>query len=165
MFFRARWLHIYQFLRAHPEYHLVWCTNGTDVEMLREPWAEMAPGKIYVGSEHKTYADEWMRINHHGSAYQQFLDQHRDEPLLNAGLLGGCREDVMEFAHRVIRLYYRIESHRFLKMETAPATLVDMGAFGMAAKSFGDRIVTGHKVHTIFKTDGFGKEVAWFRHK
>jgi hypothetical protein len=161
----SRWLHIYQYLRAHPEYHLVWCTDGTDVEMLREPWAEMQPGKIYVGSEHKTYADEWMKANHHGKAYSEFIEQHRDEQLLNAGLLGGSREDVMEFAHRIIRLYYRIESHRFWKMETAPATLVDMGAFGMAAKSFGDRIVTGPKVHTIFKTDGIGKECAWWRHK
>ncbi|EPM7086512.1 glycosyltransferase family 2 protein [Enterobacter hormaechei subsp. xiangfangensis] len=161
----ARWLHIYQFLRSHPEYHLVWCTDGTDVEMLREPWAEMEPGKIYVGSEHKTYADEWMKANHHGKAYSDFIEQHRDEPLLNAGLLGGSREDVMEFAHRIIRQHYLIESHRFWKMEVAPATLVDMGAFGMAAKSFGDRVVTGPKVHTIFKTDGFGKEVAWFRHK
>lgn len=161
----ARWLHIYQFLRAHPEYHLVWCTDGTDVEMLREPWAEMEPGKIYVGSEHKTYADEWMKSNHHGKAYGDFIDQHRDEPLLNAGLLGGSRADVMEFAHRIIRFYYRIESHRFWKMETAPATLVDMGAFGIAAKSFGDRIVTGPKVHTIFKTDGIGKENAWWKHK
>lgn len=161
----SRWLHIYQHLRAHPEYHLVWCTDGTDVEMLREPWAEMQPGKIYMGSEHKTYADEWMKANHHGKAYSEFIEQHRDEQLLNAGLLGGSREDVMEFAHRIIRLYYRIESHRFWKMETAPATLVDMGAFGMAAKSFGDRIVTGPKVHTIFKTDGVGKESAWWRHK
>lgn len=161
----ARWLHIYQFLRAHPEYHLVWCTDGTDVEMLREPWAEMEPGKIYVGSEHKTYADEWMKANHHGKAYSEFIEQHRDEQLLNAGLLGGSREDVMEFAHRIIRQHYLIESHRFWKMETAPATLVDMGAFGVAAKSFGDRIVTGPKVHTIFKTDGFGKETAWWKHK
>ncbi|EBY0801687.1 glycosyltransferase family 2 protein [Salmonella enterica subsp. enterica serovar Berlin] len=161
----ARWLHIYQYLRAHPEYHLVWCTDGTDVEMLRDPWAEMVPGKIYVGSEHKTYADEWMRANHHGKAYSDFIEQHRDEQLLNAGLLGGRREDVMEFAHRIIRLYYRIESQRFWKMETAPATLVDMGAFGMAAKSFEDRIVTGPRIHTIFKSDGVGKEHAWFRHK
>ncbi|WP_426768867.1 glycosyltransferase family 2 protein [Enterobacter hormaechei] len=161
----ARWLHIYQFLRAHPEYHLVWCTDGTDVEMLREPWAEMEPGKIYVGSEHKTYADEWMKANHHGKAYSEFLEQHRDEQLLNAGLLGGSREDVMEFAHRIIRQHYLIESHRFWKMEPAPATLVDMGAFGMAAKSFGDRIVTGPRIHTVFKTDGFGKESAWWKHK
>ncbi|MEY6763693.1 glycosyltransferase family 2 protein [Kluyvera ascorbata] len=161
----ARWLHIYQHLRAHPEYRFVWCTDGTDVEMLREPWAEMEQGKIYVGSEHKTYAEEWMKANHHGKAYGDFLEQHRHEPLLNAGLLGGCREDVMEFAHRIIRQHFLIESHRFWKMEPAPTTLVDMGAFGMAAKSFGDRIVTGPKVHTIFKTDGFGKEVAWWKHK
>jgi len=161
----ARWLHIYQYLRAHPEYHLVWCTDGTDVEMLREPWSEMQPGKIYVGSEHKTYSDEWMKGNHHGKAYSDFIDQHRDEPLLNAGLVGGIRTDVMEFAHRIIRKHYLIESHRFWKMETAPATLVDMGAFGMAAKSFGELIVTGPKVHTIFKTDGFGKELAWWKHK
>ncbi|CAB5587593.1 Uncharacterised protein [Citrobacter werkmanii] len=71
----------------------------------------------------------------------------------------------MEFAHRIIRQHYLIESHRFWKMEAAPATLVDMGAFGMAAKSFGNRIVTGPLVHTIFKTDGFGKETAWWKHK
>ncbi|HAT3749147.1 TPA: glycosyltransferase family 2 protein [Klebsiella oxytoca] len=161
----ARWVHIYQHLRAHPEYRFVWCTDGTDVEMLREPWTEMEQGKIYVGSEHKTYAEEWMKVNHHGKAYSDFIEQHRDEQLLNAGLLGGSREDVMEFAHRIIRQHYLIESHRFWKMETAPTTLVDMGAFGMAAKSFGDRIVTGPKVHTIFKTDGFGKELAWWKHK
>ncbi len=161
----ARWLHIYQHLRAHPEYRRVWCTDGTDVEMLREPWDEMQPGKIYVGSEHKTYSDEWMKANHHGKAYRDFIEQHRDEPLLNAGLLGGNREDVMEFAHRIIRLHYRIESQRFWKMETAPATLVDMGAFGVVAKSFGACIVTGPQVHTVFKSDGIGKECAWWRHK
>lgn len=161
----ARWLHIYQYLRAHPEYRFVWCTDGTDVEMLREPWAEMEPGKIYVGSEHKTYAEEWMKVNHHGKAYKDFLERHRDEQLLNAGLIGGLRQDVMEFAHRIIRQHYLIESHRFWKMETAPTTLVDMGAFGMAAKSFGNRIVTGPLVHTIFKAEGFGKELAWWKHK
>ncbi|MGQ7173266.1 hypothetical protein ACUOCP_50145, partial [Escherichia sp. R-CC3] len=48
----------------------------------------------------------------------------------------------MEFAHRIIRQLYLTESHRFWKMETAPATLVDMAAFGMAAKSFGDQLLT-----------------------
>lgn len=161
----ARWLHIYQHLREHPEYGLVWCTDGTDVEMLREPWSEMEPGTIYVGSEHKTYDDQWMKANHHGKAYIDFIEQHRNEPLLNAGLLGGSREDVMEFSHRIIRQHYLIESHRFWKIERAPETKVDMGAFGMVAKSFGDKVVTGPKVHTIFKTEGIGKELAWWKHK
>lgn len=161
----VRWLHIYQHLRAHPEYHLVWCTDGTDVEMLSEPWDEMEPGKIYVGSEATTYSDPWMKKNHHGQTYHSFFDKHKADTLLNAGLLGGCREDVMEFAHRIIRLYYRIESQRFWGIEKAPVTSVDMGAFGIAAKSFGDRVVTGPQVHTVFKTDGFGKESAWWKHK
>lgn len=160
-----RWLHIYRWLREHPEYRFAWCTDGTDVEMLFPPWDEMEPGKIYVGSEPKTYADDWMLKHHHGRVYSEFLREHRTDTLLNAGLLGGLREDVMEFAHRIIRLHFRIESHRFWKMETAPTTEVDMGAFGIVAKSFGDRIVTGPRIHTVFKSEGIGKEYAWFRHK
>lgn len=38
---------------------------------------------------------------------------------------------------------------------------ITMRAFGIAAKFFGERIVTGQKVHTVFKTDGFGNECAW----
>lgn len=161
----SRWLHLYQYLRANENYQLVWFTDGTDVEMLHSPWDEMEPGKIYVGSEHSTYSLKWMHDNHHGRFYTEFLNKHADDQLLNSGLLGGRREDVMAFAHRMIRLYYWIESHRFWGNEKAPSTVVEMGAFGVAAKSFGDRIVTGPKVHTIFKTDGIGKEVAWFRHK
>ncbi|HEY2454130.1 MAG TPA: glycosyltransferase family 2 protein [Scandinavium sp.] len=161
----ARWLHIWQHLRQHPEYKFVWCTDGTDVVMLREPWGDMVPGKIYVGSEPSTYANKWMHDNHHGKFYTEFLNKYRNDTLLNAGLLGGLRDDVMAFIHRMLRLYYWIESQRFWRTETAPATVVEMGAFGAAAKAFGDRVVTGPLVHTVFKTDGIGKEFAWWRHK
>jgi hypothetical protein len=40
-----------------------------------------------------------------------------------------------------------------------------MIAFGIVAKSFGDRIVTGPRIHTVFKTDGSVKEAAWWKHK
>ncbi|TCL06897.1 glycosyltransferase family 2 protein [Sodalis ligni] len=164
VYFR-RWLHIYQYLRDHPEYRLVWCTDGTDVEMLREPWQDMEPGKIYVGSEPKTYADAWAREKHPERVYQQFIEQHPNETMLNAGLLGGNREDVMAFAHGIVRLYYRIESQRFWKTEQARAAIGDMLAFSIVAKALGDRIVTGPRVHTVFKSDGIGREFAWWMHK
>ncbi|BBV82184.1 glycosyl transferase [Enterobacter kobei] len=164
VYFR-RWLHIWQYLRDNPQYRFVWCTDGTDVEMLREPWSEMEPGKIYVGSEPKTYADTWAKQNHPERIYQEFIEAHRNDVMLNAGLLGGTRADVMAFAHGIIRLYYRIESYRFWKKEQAGAAVGDMIAFGIVAKSFGDRIVTGPRIHTVFKTDGVGREYAWFRHK
>lgn len=164
VYFR-RWLHIYQYLRDHPEYRFVWCTDGTDVEMLCAPWDEMVSGHIYVGSEPKTYADAWAKQNHPERIYQQFLDKYRNDVMLNAGLLGGAREDVMAFAHGIIRLYYRIESYRFWKKEQAGAAVGDMIAFGIVAKSFGDRIVTGPRIHTVFKSEGIGKECAFWKHK
>ncbi len=164
VYFR-RWLHIWQHLRDHPEYRFVWCTDGTDVEMLRSPWDEMDPGKVYVGSEPKTYADAWAKQNHPERIYQEFIEQHRNDVMLNAGLLGGTRADVMAFAHGIIRLYYRIESYRFWKKEQAGAAVGDMLAFGIVAKSFGDRIVTGPRIHTVFKSEGIGKEYAWWKHK
>ncbi|ENH6091833.1 glycosyltransferase family 2 protein, partial [Enterobacter hormaechei subsp. xiangfangensis] len=164
VYFR-RWLHIWQHLRDHPEYRFVWCTDGTDVEMLRTPWEEMEAGKVYVGSEPKTYADTWAKQNHPERIYQEFIEEHRNDVMLNAGLLGGTRADVMAFAHGIIRLYYRIESYRFWKKEQAGAAVGDMIAFGIVAKSFGDRIITGPRIHTVFKSEGLGKEVAFWRHK
>ncbi|HCU2333896.1 TPA: glycosyltransferase family 2 protein [Klebsiella aerogenes] len=164
VYFR-RWLHIWQHLRDHPEYRFVWCTDGTDVEMLCAPWEEMQPGKVYVGSEPKTYADAWAKQHHPERIYQEFIEQHRNDVMLNAGLLGGTRADVMAFAHGIIRLYYRIESYRFWKKEQAGAAVGDMLAFGIVAKSFSDRIVTGPRVHTVFKSEGIGKEYAWWKHK
>jgi hypothetical protein len=120
-------------------------------------------GKVYVGSEPKTYADTWAK-NHPERIYQDFIEAHRDV-MLNAGLLGGTRADVMAFAHGIIRLYYRIESYRFWKKEQAGAAVGDMLAFGIVAQSFADRLVTGPLVHTVFKTDGIGKEAAWWKHK
>lgn len=164
VYFR-RWLHIWQHLRDHPEYRFVWCTDGTDVEMLRAPWSEMEPGKVYVGSEPKTYADVWASDKHPERIYQDFLAMHRNDVMLNAGLLGGQREDVMSFAHAIVRLFYRIESYRFWKMEKASAAVGDMIAFGIVAKTFGDRVITGPRVHTVFRTDGIGREYAWWKHK
>lgn len=160
-----RWLHIWQHLRDHPEYHFVWCTDGTDVEMLREPWTEMEQGKVYVGSEPKTYADAWAKQNHPEAIYQSFLADHQHDVMLNAGLLGGSRADVMAIAHGIVRLYYQIESLRFWQKEKSAAAVGDMIAFGIVAHRYADRLVTGPRVHTVFKTDGIGKEFAWWKHK
>jgi glycosyltransferase involved in cell wall biosynthesis len=164
VYFR-RWLHIWKHLRDHPEYRFVWCTDGTDVEMLRVPWDEMQPGNVYVGSEPKTYSDTWAKQNHPERIYQDFIETHRNHVMLNAGLLGGTRADVMAFAHGIIRLFYRIESYRFWRKEQTGVAVGDMLAFGIVAHSFAGKVITGPQVHTVFKTDGIGKEAAWWKHK
>lgn len=161
-----RWLHIYQHLRAHPEYRFVWCTDGSDVEMLHEPWADMVPGRVYVGSEPKTYDDEWAWRNHPARVFQAFLTEHRHDTMLNAGLLGGTREDVMAFAHAIVRVYYDLEAERFWGNETAGPEVGDMLAFGLVAHSpaFAERIVTGPRVHTVFRAEE-RTQWAWWKHR
>ena len=83
----------------------------------------------------------------------------------DAWAIADTRADVMAFSHGIIRLYYRIESYRFWKKEQAGAAVGDMMAFGIVAQSFADRLVTGPLVHTVFKTDGIGKDSAWWKHK
>lgn len=164
VYFR-RWLHIWQHLRDHPEYHFVWCTDGTDVEMLQQPWQEMEEYKIYVGSEPKTYADTWAKQNHPEAICQAFIDKHRNDVMLNAGLLGGARDDVMAIAHGIVRLYYHIESLRFWGKEQSASSVGDMIFFGIVAHRYCDRLVTGPRINTVFKSEGLGKEFAWWKHK
>jgi hypothetical protein len=133
VYFR-RWLHIWQHLRDHPEYRFVWCTDGTDVEMLRAPWEEMEPG-MFTSVQNRRPTPTPGQQNHPERIYQEFIEAHRNDVMLNAGLLGGTRADVMAFAHGIIRLYYRIESYRFWKKEQAGAAVGDMMAFGIVAKS------------------------------
>ncbi len=85
--------------------------------------------------------------------------------MLNAGLLGGTRDDVMAIAHGIVRLYYHIESLRFWGKEQSVSSVGDMIAFGIVSHRYCDRLVTGPRIHTVFKSDGLGKEFAWWKHK
>src|SRR5690606_40260534 len=96
----------YRWLRAHPEVGRVWFTDGTDVEMLRDPFPEMEPGKLYVGSEPKTLRDEWMVRHHPDRTLQKFMRDNANLPLLNAGLLGGDRDLVLRFCQRMGKLWF-----------------------------------------------------------
>jgi len=159
-----RWFHIWQFLRDRPEIDKVWCTDGLDVEMLRQPWDQMIPGKIYVGSEPKTYADKWSVDHHPEPIYQDFISSHVNDIMLNAGLLGGSRQDVMMFAHSILRIFSHVESSNFWEKRKS-SSVGDMIAFGIVGYRHIDRIVTGPQVHTVFKTNGIGREYAFWQHK
>ena len=161
-----RWLLAYQYLRDHPEIDKVWITDGTDVDMLREPWHGMEEGSIYVGSEPKTLDDEWMISNHKAESFQKFLSSNYDKPMLNAGLLGGSRSDVMDYAHKIFRQWFDLESLRFWKKDSSSPEMGDMAAFNLVGYGhFSDRIVTGPQVHTVFRQEEKNNNWAWWRHK
>lgn len=161
-----RWLLAYQYLRDHPEIDKVWITDGTDVEMLKEPWHGMVDDAIYVGSEPKTLDDEWMIANHKSDIFQKFLSSNYDKTMLNAGLLGGSRDDVMKYSHKIFRTWFDTESLRFWKKDTSATEIGDMAAFNLVGYTmFPDKITTGPMVHTVFRSEESNNSWAWWKHK
>lgn len=160
-----RWVHIYQWLRDNPDVSQIWCTDGTDVTMLKEPWDEMVPGKVYVGNEHTTYSNPWFNKVNHQKGLKSFIEQHKFDQVVNAGLIGGSREDVMQLAHGMIAQVWKMKSEIFWREEDGPESVTDMVMFAIEAERFGDRLIHGPAVNTVFKGALHGSETAWWAHK
>lgn len=136
----------WQWLRGHPNVARAWCVDGTDVVQLRDPFAMIEPGHIHVGWEPKTLADQWMVTRHQEPRVAGFLADHPNHQLLNAGLIGGDRATVLEFLHGLFTYWQDVE------MVRGEHDQGDMGQLQrLAYGRFGDRLVTGTAVATVFK--------------
>lgn len=160
-----RWQSIYQYLRSNPKVGRVWCVDGTDVEMLRNPFPEMKDGVLYVGSEPSTLRNRWMLKNHPDTALQEFMKANPNLQLLNAGLIGGSRDLVLRFAHAITRFWFDDHIDWIMGWESHRAGIGDMAAFNYVARTqFGDVLSWGTHVNTIFKAEE-RNDVSWWKHK
>ena len=101
-FFRA-----YEYLRDHEEVRRVFMVDATDVTMLNNPFADsrMLEGRIYVGDEDQKLGTRWIRDKTHTEPFWSFVESNRFIQLLNCGIIGGSREDVMLLLHDMLTLY------------------------------------------------------------
>lgn len=160
-----RWVSYYEWLMAHPDVDQVWCVDGTDVEMLRDPFPNMQPGVIYVGDEQGQLTRcRWMRNTHSHIYLQPLYNKFGDYPLLNAGLLGGSRTSVMSFLRNMLSVLQRNRGDA-LKGRDHWIEGSDMGGFNYVARlMMGDLIEHGPHVNTVFKKfEDNGR--AWWKHK
>lgn len=131
----------------------VWLVDGTDVEMLHDPFPHMQPGALYIGSEPHTLAIEWLAGNHPSIA--RFAGTFPYLQLHNCGIVGGYREVVSEFL---------IDFN--MVIDAASSTdLSEMGAFNLVTHTqWAGHVVTGWPVHTEYKAFEHNG-TAWWRHK
>lgn len=150
----TRWVHYRDWLARHPEVRWAWCVDGTDTEMLHDPFGHMQAGRLYVGSERETLGSPgggaWLARGA-TPAVCDWLAAHPDLPILNMGLLGGDRATLLECCEALAA--------------RAGESDWEIGAFQQVAREqFADRLVTGPLVHSVFKADDRGAS-AWWRHK
>lgn len=160
-----RWVQYYQWLRDNPQVGFVWCVDGTDVTMTRDPFPEMEPGTLYMGTEGKTLRDPWMLSNHPDTDLQEFMKANPNLPILNMGVVGGDRETVMRFAHLIVKFYFDDVNAFIMGWEHGRVGIGDMGTGQYIAYThFKDQISSGAHVTNIFKSK-IGIDNAWWAHK
>jgi glycosyltransferase involved in cell wall biosynthesis len=160
-----RWIDYYTFLRDHPEVEYVWCVDATDVEMLKLPFPEMHPGYLYVGTEPSQVGIPWMTKNQ-SKDMQWLLQEHGSGQLFNAGLVGGDRKTMLELCHKMVKLYFDNQTDVFHKKNTDITEGVnDMGMLNVLVYDRGENIRWGAQINTVFKSNGVGREYAWWKHK
>lgn len=154
-----RWFSYRDYLKANTKYNNIWLCDATDVEVLKNPFQIIQPGKIYCGWEKDFIGCQWMHNHHKSNFSQNFIKSNTKTPLLNAGVIGGRYDMVMEFLDRFCDMY------DILPEKEACAT--DMSLFNWVLYShFLGRIETGLKICTEFKAfDKVNRSGSIFRHK
>lgn len=147
-----RWRLTADYLADHPEIERVWCVDGTDVEMLHDPFPHMQPGALYVGSEPSSLsgpAGPWLR--QHGASARKFIDDNPHLGVVNVGIIGGDRATVLDVAERLADLESTGDDY-------------EMGAFQQLIHTEYPDHITGPMVHTVFRAHD-RTAAAWWRHK
>jgi hypothetical protein len=159
-----RWVQYYKYLIEHPEIENVFMVDGTDVEMLKNPFPEILPNELYVGYEVEKLGCAYMLNNHPSTLMQNFIKLNRNQTLLNAGTLGGNRNLVMDFIRKLLNVYSE-NKHNVNFGKDKTIGVGDMAGFNYTARKwFNDKISFGKHVNTVFKKYEY-TDYSWFKHK
>lgn len=134
--YKNRFLKALHYLIEHEEIDNAWIVDSGDVTMNHNPFPEMQRDKIYVGCETMNHLGcNWMLQNTKNSYYQHWLNTNANKTLLNCGLLGGSRENLIAFLTKMFYIWgYNVDN----------MNLIDMLVFNVTAyEHFKEKIVYG----------------------
>jgi len=102
--------------------------------------------------------------NHLNPILQKFMNENKDEVLLNAGIIGSSLDNITRFVSTLLSTYSEMVSEKYFNQREDSGDS-DMGLFNYIARTyFGNIIQHGTKVNTVFKDDK-ANDVSWFKHK
>lgn len=161
-----RWVSYYQYILQNKDsIDKIFIVDGTDVQMLNNPFPTMEEGKLYTGDEAERTGCDWMKDHHPHNLIQAFIKQNENKVLLNAGLLGGDVETIISFLNKFLAFYFQSVGDSHFNANKPDCGDTDMGLFNYIARThFADRLVHGTQVNTVFKAEK-ANNVSWFKHK
>lgn len=158
-----RWVSYREYLIKNKDnIGFIWCVDATDVIMLNDPFPHMRSDTLYTGDEPGTLNNIWLKAHHKHPTLQNMMTKWRTHPLLNAGILGGHIDIVIDFCGKMIDYYTQFEEDAKLR-RVHGAGLTDMAVFNLVA--YGHfKPVHGRQITTVFKAEQL-QSLAWWKHK
>lgn len=163
----SRWAHLYRYIIENKDtLKYVWITDSTDVVCLaKDPFCNMSPGVLYIGSEKGNLSNEWLNNRHPSQILRVYFAENRHKILLNCGLVGGDIDIVIELLREMLRTWEELKIEEVFNCKGSPGD-TDMGLFNYVVHSkFSGRYVTGLEVHTEFKKEESAHPTAIWKHK
>lgn len=158
-----RWL-IYENFTENNEFDKVFFTDISDVLIKSNPFINLDPEILYMGDEEgKLWDNEWTENRH--SYYQVTLNDYNDiyflnkkQQFLNAGILGGYRDIVLQFLNKMVE-------YTQITVDGKSGSITDMLLFNYINYKYFPKRKHGAPVNSIFWKNETHREDVWFVHK
>ena len=157
------------FLETHKNIKKVFCTDISDVVVLKNPFAEPLflnnSDKLFCGDEPKNLNNEWMlehstHLRNNIADYAAYEEIYKEAQLLNCGIIGGDIKKMKKFIEELTTI------HDKYNQQNETAFTGDMGAFNYLARTkYNNLICHGEPVNTVFKAFEQHNSNCWFKHK
>lgn len=160
-----RWILYRQFLMQNRHlYANAFCIDATDVEVLNEPdWANLGDF-LHVGDEDEQVECKWLKDNHRNPVFNELFTRYGRHQLLNAGIIGGPVDRLIEFTRQLIDCYVFAKEAEHTQKKPA-GDYTDMAMFNyILYTNFTGKFQHGRQVNTKFKGDE-RNSYSWFKHK
>ncbi|MEM8960186.1 MAG: hypothetical protein AAGD38_01795 [Acidobacteriota bacterium] len=166
------------YLVEHPEIERVFMTDGNDVAVKRNPFADLVEGLVYVGSQpgrmhppepesdsHESMSYSYLReqIATMGPGYDDLFERLETAwrcasyPVFNAGIVGGHRRTIIDLLNAMIDALETIDK---------PTEDLNMGILNYVIyRDYRERFVTNQPVHSVFGQYQNHRDDVWFVHK
>jgi len=152
----ARWAAYLSYIKSNTDVYRAWCVDATDVTLQYSPFEDMKNDRLYIGDEDETIGNKWLQKHHSVPVFYDFYRTFRNRRLLNAGIVGGKRDQLIELFSDIIDLYNKYEGN---------LGMTDMAALNFIINNKYLHMIThGEQVNTIFKSYQ-SNNFSWFKHK
>lgn len=161
--YEYRWVVYKQFLQKNLDLvKNIFFTDISDVLVKQNPFLEMKKGILYVGSQPEKWSKKWLRTRtmyymERVDELKEIYDKWRNIDALNAGLLGGESNLVLDFLNKMVK---------YIEKTTDLQTgATDMILFNYVLRRYFPNTKSGFPIHSVFWKEQKWRDDVWFVHK